>query len=189
MEESAPIPSAFSLTSDQLQAYQTIEAPTLKRLSRAQLAKQVTDLTAKGRISLETNPPLMELTARHPYQDAGFMDFYRPGRWDCESDLVFMEGIRQTGPSPGQWEGTVGYLRFKAPKAGSYLVVINFTGYQTTMQLSGPWGINTAYSATTSSTGIATAIWNGTKGAQVFFSLSCKGGTMGYLQSVQVFLL
>ncbi|GAB4040396.1 hypothetical protein [Spirosoma gilvum] len=189
MEESTPTPNEYSVTADQLQAHRTVEAPSLKRLSRSQLVKQVADLTAKARISLETNPPLMELTARHPYQDAGFMDFYRPGRWDCESNLVFMEAIRQTGPSPGQWEGTVGYLRFKAPKAGTYLIVINFTGYQITMNLSGPWGTNTAYSPTTSSTGVATAIWTGTKGAQVFFTISCKGGIMGYLQSAQVFLI
>lgn len=179
--------SDFSLTLDQLQAHQSVDIPRVKRMGRTQLAKQVANLTIKAKANLLATPPVMELTARQPYTAAGFMDFFKPGRWDCESNLVLMSAIRQTGPSPGQWDGTVGYLRFKAPKIGNYVIVINFTGYLITMQLVGPWGTHTAFSPTASSTGVVTASWSGAKGQQVFFTISCKGSIMGYLQSAQVF--
>ena len=50
-----------------------------------------------------------ELTARRPYDPNGHMDFFRPALWDCESDSVLMTPI-VTGPSPGMWEGTAGYV-------------------------------------------------------------------------------
>lgn len=69
------------------------------------------------------------------------------------------------------------------------LLVVNFSGHQTTMQASGPWGVNTAFTATTSDSGAVTALWSGAKNQQVFFNLSCKGGIIGYLRSVQVFAI
>src|SRR5262249_19109335 len=106
----------------------------------------------------------MSLTARNPFEAAGFMDAYKPGRWDCESNLVFMDVIRQIGPNPGEWDGTVVYARFTTASHGTYLVVGNFSGYQVTMNMHGPWGNNTAYCATTSDHAQAVALWEGTAG-------------------------
>jgi hypothetical protein len=84
---------------------------------------------------------LMELTARQPYDAArGNIDVYQPGRWDTTYDLIFMDTIRQVGPDPGEWDGSASYIMFKPPSSGSYLIVGNFTGYQTTAHPFGPWG-------------------------------------------------
>jgi hypothetical protein len=129
----------------------------------------------------------LELTARHPYADAGYADFYHPGRWDCESDLV---SIHQVGASVGEWDGTVGYARFTAPAAGSYLVVVNFSGYQQTMSLNGPWGTSTAHTATTSDSSAATAIWDGAAGQTLYCTFSSRSDDgyagIAYLDSLQI---
>jgi hypothetical protein len=90
---------------------------------------------------------VLDLTARHPYADAGSMDFYQPGRWDCESDSVYMSTIQNPTGSPGLWTGTVGYGHFTAPADNLYVVVVNFSGYSSSqcMNLRGPWGKATAY--------------------------------------------
>lgn len=168
----------------QLQIRKSVKAPAVRRISRAALTRLAVGLAPK--FSPASNPS-MELTARHPHDPAGFMDSYRPGRWDCESNLVFMNGI-VTGPTVGEWEGTVVYPRFKAPSAGTYLVVGNFSGYQITMSMSGPWGTTTAYCPTTSDSAAVTALWTATAGQSIFFSLNCTG-LIGYLESLQVFLL
>src|SRR5512133_122206 len=93
----------------------------------------------------------LELTARYPFADAGYVDFYSPGRCDCETNLVYMTAIHQVGASVGEWEGTVGYARFTAPADGPYIVIVNVSGYQQTMRLNGPWGTSTAHTATTAS--------------------------------------
>ena len=177
------------LTPDQLTERASVDKLKLKRMPRAKLAKLVAGLVDWSPVSLSKLLPVMELSARHPYDARGFMDFYEPGRWDCESNLVFMKPIVSTGPSPGMWDGSVGYARFKAPKAGTYLILLNFSGYETTMRLFVPWGTHTAYTPTTSDIGVVTALWSGSKGQQVFFNLSCTAPYLGYLQSVQVFLL
>lgn len=133
----------------------------------------------------------LELSARHPYADAGYADFYNPGRWDCESDLVYMSAIHQVGPSVGEWEGTVGYVHFTAPAAGSFIVVVNFSGYQQTMSLSGPWGTSTAHSDTTSDSAAATAIWDGAAGQTLYCTFSSRSDNgyagIAYLDSLQIF--
>ncbi|OBH40401.1 hypothetical protein [Mycobacterium mantenii] len=134
---------------------------------------------------------VLDLTARHPYADAGYADFYQPGRWDCESDLVYMESIHQTGSSPGEWDGTAAYARFKPAQTGTYIVVVNFSGYQQTMSLYGPWGTTTAYCATTSDSAATTAIWNGTAGQSLFCTFSSRADSgysgIAYLLSFQIF--
>ena len=166
--------------------HKAVKAPKVKRLSRAKLIRLV------GKVEnwpVKLGPtPDMELSARHPYDAAGLMDFFMPGRWDCTSDLVFMNSI-VTGASPGEWEGTAGYVSFKAPANGAYLVVGNFSGYQLTLKMQGPWGEVTAYTATTSDSGAVTALWTGTTGQTLNFTLNCTGGSMGYLESIQVFHL
>jgi hypothetical protein len=162
------------------------KAPKVKRITR-QALEEVVAKTCKPGTGIATTPA-MELTARHPFDPAGFMDSYHPGRWDCEYNLVFMTGIHSTGPSIGMWDGTVMYVRFKAASSGTYLVVGNFSGYQTTMNLNGPWGNTSAYSPTTSTSAAVTALWTGTAGQQLFFTMSCLG-IIGYLESIQIFQL
>lgn len=134
---------------------------------------------------------VLDLTARHPYADAGYMDMFHPGRWDCESDLVYMTSIHQVGATPSEWDGTAAYARFTAPAAATYIVVVNFSGYQQTMSLNGPWGTSTAYTPTTSDTAAATALWTGTAGQTLYCTFSSKadGGDSGiaFLDSFQVY--
>lgn len=134
-------------------------------------------------------PPVLKLTAREPYDNAaGRIDVYRPGRWDTEIDLVFMSPI-VTGQSPGEWEGTVAYAKFTAPTTGSFLVACNFSGYKITMAMHGPWGHNTAYCATPQDSSAVTALWNGVAGESLYFTASCTGTGVGYLESIQAFPL
>ena len=100
-----------------------------------------------------------------------------------------MDVIRQVGASVGEWEGSVVYARFNAPSNGTYIVVANFSGYQITMNLHGPWGNSTAYCPTTSDHAQATALWAGTAGKTLFFSINLTGPIIGYLEPVQVFLV
>jgi hypothetical protein len=172
------------VTLAQVQKEQATKSPRVKRVTRATL----TNMVAKAlntRLTL-TGTPVMELTARHPHDPAGLMDFYRPGRWDCTANLVFMNVII-TGPNPGEWEGTVGYARFQAPTAGTYLVVANFAGLDITMKLHGPWGTTTAFSPTPADSAAVTAMWTGTAGQNLFFTVNCTGPIIGYLESIQVF--
>jgi hypothetical protein len=170
-----------------LQERRAAKSPRVKATVRDVLVSVATKLAGKA-VTLPQNAA-MTLTARHPHDPAGFMDVYRPGRWDCESNLVFMDAIQQVGPSPGQWEGSVAYARFTAPSNGTYLVVGNFSGYQITMNLHGPWGNSTAYCPTTSDHAQATALWTGTAGATLSFTINMTGPILGYLESVQLFLL
>lgn len=136
---------------------------------------------------LPVNAPLIELSARHPYDDAttARIDSYHPGRWDTESNLVYMSPIVPTGPSPGEWDGTVVYAAFPNLASGVYLVSGVFSGYDITMSLSGPWGTTTAYNPTTDIT--STVLAQASVNQGLFFSMSCKGSGLGYLSALQLF--
>ena len=112
-----------------------------------------------------------------------------PARWDTSSNLIFMETIRQVGPSPGEWEGSAASVNFKPPSAGTFLIVGNFTGYETTMHLHGPWGETTAYTALTSDSEAVLALWTGDQ--ELWFDMNCtapdNGYRIGYIESIQVF--
>jgi hypothetical protein len=183
-----PAADAFEVfTADALKERVKAKSPRVAVVAREKLIELASKLSAKTvKIS---GTPAMALTARHPHDPAGFMDVYHPGRWDCESNLVFMEAIKQVGPSVGEWDGSVVYARFTAPSTGSYLVVGNFSGYQITLNMQGPWGNNTAYCPTTSDHGQATALWAGTAGKTLFFTASMTGPIMGYLESLQIYLV
>jgi hypothetical protein len=174
-----------------LARHKVADAPVVSRASHAQLIAHAAKL-AKRNINVLA-APTMELSARHPYDPAGLIDVYKPGRWDCTSNLLFMDRIVSTGPSPGEWDGTVAYGTFKAPADGTYLVVAHFSGYQTTMAMHGPWGTNTAYTATTSDTGVVISLWAAMAGEDLWFTLNCTapGGeaSIGYLESIQTFNL
>lgn len=127
--------------------------------------------------------PVLELTARHPYDPAGWMTFRRIPGWDVEGPLIWMDSFvfeRQTG--------TIGYVLFNAPKKGPYLVVANFTGLASTMTLDGPWGINTGYANTSADAAAAMALWSANAvGAKLGFRVSCASENMSFLRSIQFF--
>jgi hypothetical protein len=165
--------------------------PTIERLDKTRLAEAASTLAKKP--VKPTPKALMELTARYPYDAThGNIDVFMPGRWDTTSNLIFMDTIWYPDPdAPYEWEGSVAYIMFKPPSEGMYLIVGNFTGWETTMHLGGPWGEATAYTATTSDSGAVTALHNG--GQQFEFTLY---GTqpnnlpgVGYIESIQVFEL
>jgi len=145
----------------------------------------------KGIADRDLGDVVLELTARHPWAPTGYMDVYHPGRWDCESDQVYLGSIHQTGPSVGEWDGSVVYLKATAPAAGTYIVVVDFSGYQQTMRLSGPWGTATAYNATTSTTSAVTALWTAAAGETLYATMSAKADSgfagTAYLKAIQIF--
>jgi hypothetical protein len=102
-----------------------------------------------------------------------------------------MTSIHQVGATPYEWDGTVGYAQFTAPAAGTYIVLVNFSGYQQTMHLNGPWGKSTAYCPTTSGSAVVTALWNGQAGETLYCTFSGKADSgysgIAYLESFQVF--
>jgi hypothetical protein len=133
-------------------------------------------------------PAILELSARYPYNATlGRLDCYQPGRWDTESNLIYMDPIVQTGPSPGEWDGSVLYGTFNPPANGYYIFAVNFTGWNCTMYLGGPWGTKSAYTALTTDSGVVAALWAGN--APMGFGMSCKGSGLGFVASVQVFAL
>jgi hypothetical protein len=171
----------------QLNSHRVVKAPAVKNQSVASLAAAAAQIITQG--GVPALMPTMELSARHPYDPAGRMDVYMPGRWDCKYDLLFMDAL-VTGPGSGEWNGTICYVTFTTPANGNYLVAANFSGYQITMRLAGPWGESTAYSATPSAHTAVTSLWTGSAGELLEFSLHCTGGgVIGYLKSVQIFLL
>jgi len=162
-----------------------VAAPNVARLPLLDLAELFETVFGNEKPAPK-QPPLVELSARVPYSATyGWIDSYHPGRWDCESDLVFMSPIIQVGPSIGEWDGTVVYVSLPGVPAATYLVVGNFSGYDTTMHMNGPWGNVTAYTAATTDIGTVIALTNVTQG--LYFSMSCKGTGLGYLESVQLF--
>ena len=169
-------------TVEELNRFQTVESPTVEQVSFEQISRQAAKL--HGGDAALSSTAVMELTARKPYHSSGRMDFYRPGRWDSTYNQIYLSPMVY-GPLPGQWEGTVGYMYFKAPVAATYIVAVNFTGYQTTMKMNGPWGTATGYTATASTPGTVLAIWTATAGANLYFTISCSN--LGFLQSVQIY--
>jgi hypothetical protein len=133
--------------------------------------------------------PVLELSARRPYDAVhGLMDVYMPGRWDTTSDLIFMTPI-VTGSSPGEWTGSVAYIQFIPDSPGTYLVLCNFTGFETTAHLHGPWGETTAFTAETTDNGVVSAVWDGSGGTNLFFTVNFTASILGYIRSIQVFTL
>jgi len=175
----------------QLDKKREVEIQKVTRISHAQLTSHASKL-ASASITLPVTAS-MELTTRHPYDAAGLMDVYKPGRWDCTSNLLYMFAIVATGPDPGEWDGSVVYANFKPSVPGTYLIVATFSGYQITMNLYGPWGVNTAYTPTTSDIGTAIALWTAAAGDTLYFDLNFTAPSgeagLGYLESIQVFAL
>lgn len=164
----------------------SIDVPLLQRVSRSRLAELASELADEE--VAPTEPALLELTARHPYDELGSLDVYMPGRWDTASNLIFMDTIVLTGPT-GDWAGSAAYINFRPPEPATYLVVGHFTGHEITMHLTGPWGENTAYTPTTCDPGAVVALWTG---GDASFGMHCTDNneySLGYIESVQVFRL
>ena len=132
--------------------------------------------------------PFLELSARHPYDTQGLIDGLWVGRWDTSSDQIFMSPIVATGPSPGQWTGTVIYGNFKAPANGNYRVIATFYGYQISMSLNGPWGSNVATSVNNIPVTLAGEC-PGTAGQTLWFTMACTGLYLGFAQKIQIFTI
>ena len=128
---------------------------------------------------------VLELSARHPWDDAGLIDGYEVGRWDTSTDTIYMKPIVQTGPSPGEWEGTVLYGQFTAPTAGTYQIVATFYGWQITMRLSNPGPPALATSIENAPTTVSTQVTLAA-GQHTWFNLNCTGLYLGFLQKIQI---
>ena len=129
--------------------------------------------------------PTLELSARHPWDAAGLIDGYHVGRWDTSSDTIYMSPIVQTGPSPGEWDGTVLYGRFTAPAAGAYQIIATFYGWQITMRLSGPGAPALATSIENAPVAVSSQVTL-TAGQSTWFNLNCTGLYLGFLQKIQI---
>jgi hypothetical protein len=156
----------------------TVPAPPPAPAMSSEYLASVAVAQLNRQVELRSTPALT-LSARHPFDPAGLMDIYQPGRLDTTSDRVFMR-------SDYDGNASAGYAQFTAPAAGSYLVATRFSGYRTTLRFSGPWGTASAFSATTSDHSIVTALWDGSAGATLFFNFSFTGGVVGYLESIEV---
>ena len=167
------------------------EVPQFTRVSHDALAELAAGLGVKRKIVFH-EALVMELTARQPY-DATFgnIDVYQPGRWDTSYNLIYMDTIRQVGPDVGEWDGSASYIYFKPESAGTYLCVGNFTGYQTTAHLYGPWGETTAYTAQTSDSGVIAALYATDQGFEFNLNFTVPNNEygLGYIESIQVFSL
>jgi hypothetical protein len=125
-----------------------------------------------------------KIDARTPWKPEAGIDVYHSGRWDTTYNSVFFTGIHSTGPSVGEWDGTVGYVSFKPPSTGTYLIVTRFTGYKIQCNVNGPWGTNSATTNSTSDDGIVSTLYNATSTNKLSFTFSFKttatGWGMGY---------
>jgi hypothetical protein len=177
-----PVVDNDNISAEELNRHRESQTPVTREISFEELSAIARKMPNVSGVLAST--PVMELSARRAYDTRGLMDFYQPGRWDSTSNSVYMRGIIQTGPSPGQWDGTVGYIQFKAPKTGLFMVVINFSGYQATIKHKGPWGTATAYSDTATTAASVVSLFNGTLNTYVFSTITFSAGAMGFLKSV-----
>jgi len=167
------------------------EAPAFERMHHEAVSRLATEAAGQP-VVVAAPAEVLALTAQQPYDlPHGNVDVYKPARWDTSANLIFMDSIRQVGPSPGQWEGSVAYAEFKPASSGTFLVVCHFTGYQTTMHLRGPWGETTAYTAETSDSGAVLAQWTGDQRFE--FTMTCTVPNndygLGYIESILVYAI
>jgi hypothetical protein len=177
-----PKPSWLAGPSDkQLQALRDGKALNVKPVTKAQLAKL--DSTFAAASSATT---VLSLTARKPFGQNGLIDVYQPGRWDCSSDLVFLDPFVVS--SPGVWTGSVVYGSFKAPVKKTYLLAVHFYGWDTTVNLSGGFGQTTAHSQQN-----APAVAGGQQqlnaGQQTSFQFHVTGSSLCFLSKIEVLRL
>ncbi|WP_152031023.1 hypothetical protein [Agromyces aureus] len=174
-------PAVEQWTLEALQEAKIGRASRAGRISSARLSEAVRhrhDQLIEG-----LDAPVISMSARHPWVDGGRIDMFKPGRWDTEYDLVFMSS--DFAPN----SASIGYGAVVAPSDGTYLVAVRFSGHETTLRLQGPWGVQTAFSATTSDHPTLTAVWTGAAGAHLNFTFLFTGGIIGYLEAIDIHLL
>jgi hypothetical protein len=168
-------------TLKQLASQRLVDAPYVKALTRAQLAKVEPAFAAAPSPTV-----VMALSARKPFGQRGYIDVYKPGRWDCESDQVFLDPIVVS--SPGVWTGSVVYGNFTAPTTKSYLLAVHFYGWDITLKLSGPFGDVTAHSLQNQAA-VATAQYQLSQGQKTWFQFNCVGIYLGFLTKIEMLRL
>lgn len=165
----------------QLASQRVVETPRVKALTRARLARFEPALVAAPAPAV-----VMTLSARKPFGPRGYIDVYKPGRWDCESDQIFLDPIVVS--SPGVWTGSVVYGSFTAPVTKKYLLAVHFYGADITLKLQGPFGDVTAHSVQ-NQPAVATAQYQLTKGQKTWFQFNCVGIYLGFLKKVEMLRL
>jgi hypothetical protein len=172
-----------------------LEGPSVKELKalRSGKALNVKPLTNKQLAKLEPTlaaapapTSVLSLTPRKPFGQNGLIDIYKPGRWDCSSDLVFLDPI--VVHSPGVWEGSVVYGSFKAPTKKTYLLAVHFYGWDITLNLSGGFGNITAQSQS-NAPAVATGQQLLNAGQTTSFSFHVTGIYLGFLSKIEVLRL
>jgi hypothetical protein len=165
----------------QLASQRLVETPDVKALTRSQTAKLEPAFAAAPAPVVA-----MTLSARKPFGSRGYIDVYKPGRWDCESDQIFLDPIVVS--SPGVWTGSVVYGNFKAPATKKYLLAVHFYGADITLKLNGPFGDVTAHSFQ-NQPAVATAQYQLNQGQKTWFQFSCQGIYLGFLTKIEMLRL
>jgi hypothetical protein len=166
----------------ELNSLRESKALDVKPLTKAQLAKLEPAFAAAAPAPVS----VMSLSARKPFGRNGFIDVYKPGRWDCSSGLVFLDPV--VASSPGVWTGSVVYGSFKAPAKKTYLLAVHFYGWDITLHLHGPFGDTTAHSQSNTPT-IASAQRQLNQGQTMNFQFNVTGNYLGFLSKIEVLRL
>jgi hypothetical protein len=167
-----------------------IKGPATKRFTDAEMAHRVGERIAEN-VPLPDTQPVLRLSARHPYDPLGGIDGMTVGRWDTSYDYFFMDPITATGPSVGEWEGSVLYCRFQPPSSGDYVGAVHYIGgyWSTiTMHLSGPSGTGTASNPSNyfNEPSVVAAKWT-IPGDPTEFDIWCTGLYGGWITAIEVF--
>ena len=116
------------------------------------------------------------------------MDVYRPARWDCSTDSVYLDTFVQ-GSEPGVWTGSVVYAHFTIAAAGDYIVAVNFSGDNITMRMDNAGATETG-SATLGKSGIVLGARSAAAGETIFVQLDCTVPNnfpgLGFLDSIEL---
>jgi hypothetical protein len=165
----------------QLSSQRAVESLVVKPLTRAKLAKLDPAFAASPSPTV-----VLSLSARKPFGRTGLIDVYKPGRWDCSSDLLFLDPIVVS--APGVWTGSVVYGTFTAPTKKTYLLVVHFYGADITLHMDGPFGTITAHSQNNSAAA-ATAQQRLNQGETMSFQFNFTGIYLGFLSKIEVLRL
>lgn len=147
-------------------------APTYTKMTDAQVHAKIDYQLGKAKYRGPARLP-PQLNARKPWITGANIDVYRPGRWDSSYNVVFFRTI-VTGDSVGEWDGTVGYVEFKPPSTGQYLVMTHFSGYKARCDVSGPWGVSSSATETTSEEGLVATVYTATNTNKLYFTFNFK---------------
>ena len=158
------------------------KTPVVRKMSKSQIYARINNVLTPRKYDGPIGSGPM-LSSRTPWIDCAYLDVLAPGRWDTTSNSVFFDGIT-TGPSAGEWSGTVGYVEFTPPSTGKYLILTHFSGYKIQCNVNGPWGISSGTTNVTTDDGLVVTLYNATNTNKMGYTFSFKsstgGGGMGY---------